>query len=89
MSVCGLWLSLERSADGFLALQFSLDLSRAGVYPGHPADSRISLLEFLVFAALALSGFASKALWWAGGGMVSPQPFVLKQVSSEYMGLEG
>lgn len=28
VSVSGLWLSLERSADGFLALQFSLDLSR-------------------------------------------------------------
>lgn len=85
VSVSGLWLSREVSRWIPRSSVFSGSLP--GVYPGHLTDSRISLLEFLVFA-LALNGFADKDLWWAGGGRVSPQP-LLQQVSSEYMGLEG
>lgn len=83
-----LWpLALSREVSRWIPRSSVFSGSLLGVYPGHLTDSRISLLEFLVFA-LALNGFANKDLWWAVGGRVSPQP-LLQQVSSEYMGLEG
>jgi len=61
VSSSGLWLSLERSAEGFLpySLVFWISLWRVS---GYLANSKISLLEFLPFAALAVNGFSTKAL---------------------------